>query len=418
LKDEQRADNNHLYYETDTLPGSSGAPVFSDQWYVVALHRRGVPKTRKDRRNGKEVVLRHDDKVAGDDDTDDNIKFVANEGVRISRIMRRVEMLSGGEAGDRQAAASAVLAKIQDTLVQPDSGPFWVPTAEVNRLSGDGAYSTMEELEKVSHRKLSVFAGAQGFDESFLGVPVGLPQLSDALRAAAAPRIDNPGEIVLPFHHFSTVVHAQRRLPIFAAVNINGENINTSKKPSRPGWSYDPRLDETHQPDDSIFSDMVERGHMAAREFMWWGGDDEAKQADIHSFTLSNVCPQMEKFNGQREWFKLERLIMETAKTKKQKVNCFMGPIFSAADPLYDDLRGPNSTAAMGTGIRMPRKFWYVLAWLDNGLLKKRCFILDQSDDITDAGPLEFDFVAPATVTEVTLVKVKQVSKLVFPGLA
>lgn len=31
-----------LHYRTDTAPGSSGAPVFNDQWQVVALHRAGV----------------------------------------------------------------------------------------------------------------------------------------------------------------------------------------------------------------------------------------------------------------------------------------------------------------------------------------------------------------------------------------
>ena len=34
-----------LHYETDTSPGSSGSPVFNDQWEVVALHHSGVPKT-------------------------------------------------------------------------------------------------------------------------------------------------------------------------------------------------------------------------------------------------------------------------------------------------------------------------------------------------------------------------------------
>ena len=33
------------HYEADTEPGSSGAPVFSDLWEVVALHHSGVPKT-------------------------------------------------------------------------------------------------------------------------------------------------------------------------------------------------------------------------------------------------------------------------------------------------------------------------------------------------------------------------------------
>lgn len=416
LKDEQRADNNHIYYSTDTLPGSSGAPVFSDQWYVVALHRRGVPRT--DTRNGTEVILRRDGQVAGDDDTDDSIEFVANEGVRVSRIIRRLETLSGGDAGERQAAASRVLAKIQSTLTQKDSGPFWVPTALANRLSGDGAYVRLEQPEEVSRRALSVFSDARGFSEIFLGVRVGLPQLSAALKSAAARRMDKPDEFHLPFHHFTTVVHAQRRLPIFAAVNINGERINASAKPARPGWSYDPRLDETHQPDDSIFSTMVQRGHMAAREFMWWGDDDEANRADIHSFTLSNVCPQMATFNGRREWFKLERLIMRTAIGRKQKVDCFMGPIFSGSDPLYDDLRSSDSPAEVGTGIRMPLKFWYILAWREKGSIRHRCFILDQSDDIDDAGPLEFDFEAPATVSEVKIDRVIRLTKLTFPGLA
>jgi endonuclease G len=39
-------DNNYLYYKTDTLAGSSGSPVLSDQFFVVALHRRGVPRSR------------------------------------------------------------------------------------------------------------------------------------------------------------------------------------------------------------------------------------------------------------------------------------------------------------------------------------------------------------------------------------
>jgi len=31
-------------YEADTLPGSSGLPVFNRQWEIVALHRRSVPR--------------------------------------------------------------------------------------------------------------------------------------------------------------------------------------------------------------------------------------------------------------------------------------------------------------------------------------------------------------------------------------
>lgn len=54
--------DNFIHYLTDTEPGSSGSPVFNDQWIVVALHHSGVPNPDK----------------KGD--------WIANEGVRISSI--------------------------------------------------------------------------------------------------------------------------------------------------------------------------------------------------------------------------------------------------------------------------------------------------------------------------------------------
>jgi V8-like Glu-specific endopeptidase len=34
-------DEKRVQYLTDTLPGSSGSPVFDDQWRIVALHHSG-----------------------------------------------------------------------------------------------------------------------------------------------------------------------------------------------------------------------------------------------------------------------------------------------------------------------------------------------------------------------------------------
>src|SRR6185369_6792500 len=44
----KRADDV-LWYSTDTQPGSSGAPVFNNNWLMVALHHMGVPEEK----NGK-----------------------------------------------------------------------------------------------------------------------------------------------------------------------------------------------------------------------------------------------------------------------------------------------------------------------------------------------------------------------------
>ncbi|MEU3887323.1 serine protease [Streptomyces sp. NPDC029041] len=77
--------DDFVHYTTDTEPGNSGSPVFNDQWEVVALHHSGVPK--KDDRGR---VLRKDGRPWQQGDGDDAIEWVANEGVRISSILKHL----------------------------------------------------------------------------------------------------------------------------------------------------------------------------------------------------------------------------------------------------------------------------------------------------------------------------------------
>lgn len=411
--DAEKAENNFIYYATDTMAGSSGAPVFSDQWFVVALHRRGVPKLSRD---GKHI-MRRGRGYAREDDPDTVIDYEANEGVRVSRIMRSIRTIAATE-GTMQQSAKRVADAIDEVASRVEDGPFWVPTVGRRAINGAPVAATADGLEIV-RRKLTLFDNAPGYDENFLhGVRISLPKLSNKLSAAAARRIDDPDHIILPFRHFSTVMHAARRLPMFAAVNIDGALMPSGKMPKRPAWSYDPRVSDEHQPDDTIFSAMVQRGHMAAREFVYWGeNDDEIAEADRHSFTLSNVCPQMDTFNGRREWYKLERLIVAAAEVPKRRISCFMGPIFGR-DRLYDDLRSERSDADFDTGIRVPDRFWYIMVWAEANKAKHRCFLLDQSDDIDEKEDgLEIDFDAPATVKEVKLAEVEKKTGLTFSDL-
>lgn len=78
-----------LHYQTDTSPGSSGSPVFNDQWEIVALHHSGVPK-----KDAQGRLLTRDGKVWTQDMGEQQIQWVANEGVRISRILKHIEGLS------------------------------------------------------------------------------------------------------------------------------------------------------------------------------------------------------------------------------------------------------------------------------------------------------------------------------------
>jgi V8-like Glu-specific endopeptidase len=36
------SEGRHAHYRSPTEPGSSGSPVFDDQWQVIALHHRSV----------------------------------------------------------------------------------------------------------------------------------------------------------------------------------------------------------------------------------------------------------------------------------------------------------------------------------------------------------------------------------------
>src|SRR5262245_27688202 len=77
-------DGPYLWYQTDTVSGSSGSPVFNNSWQVVALHHSSVPETR--RVNGKDRWLARDGKLWTPEMGDDAVAWKANEGIRISRI--------------------------------------------------------------------------------------------------------------------------------------------------------------------------------------------------------------------------------------------------------------------------------------------------------------------------------------------
>jgi endonuclease I/V8-like Glu-specific endopeptidase len=82
--------DNFLHYRADTKRGSSGSPVSNDQWDLVALHHSSVPN-RDDR---DRILMRNGFPWDGRRETVDQIWWVANEGVRISRIVAHFEAMS------------------------------------------------------------------------------------------------------------------------------------------------------------------------------------------------------------------------------------------------------------------------------------------------------------------------------------
>ncbi len=209
-------------------------------------------------------------------------------------------------------------------------------------------------------------------------------------------------------------MHAERRLPVFA---VNVADIGRPKAmPAWPGWALDQRIAEDEQPDGSIFSNDLHRGHMAACEYIYWGKTEaERKRADTHSFILTNACPQLSSFNSAGgEWWAVERAIMKALKGLHSRCNVFMGPAFRTRDLRFDALRSERSTATRGTGIRIPTRFWKVVVWVEDGELYYRAFFLDQADELREAGDLEFDFETHDGVTETTLWAIAKATGLRF----
>ncbi|HEX8265722.1 MAG TPA: endonuclease [Pyrinomonadaceae bacterium] len=77
--------DNFAHYETDTEPGSSGSPVYNDQWEIIALHHSGVPKIE----DGNYIATDGSIWRPGMDES--RLEWVANEGIRVSRLVDFIE---------------------------------------------------------------------------------------------------------------------------------------------------------------------------------------------------------------------------------------------------------------------------------------------------------------------------------------
>lgn len=82
--------DDFLIYESDTLPGSSGAVVIGlGTGEVVALHHSSIPN-----KNPQGQWLRKDGGVYKDEDADETIDWLGNEGIRVSSLIRCIRNMT------------------------------------------------------------------------------------------------------------------------------------------------------------------------------------------------------------------------------------------------------------------------------------------------------------------------------------
>jgi len=186
---------------------------------------------------------------------------------------------------------------------------------------------------------------------------------------------------LLNYTHFTVCLSKSRRMARFVAWNIDGENL---KRYGRKGLSfrYDDRVSKYLQIGNDAYKDYkLDRGHVARRADLVWGPAAEAKAANRDSFYFTNITPQHQRFNQSERygiWGLLENAIYEDVDMEALRVTVMGGPILMDDDVKY-------------RGIKVPDEHWKVIAYVEDGTLKAKAYILSQADYLNDIEALELD---------------------------
>ncbi|MEW9873102.1 DNA/RNA non-specific endonuclease [Arthrobacter sp. HS15c] len=205
-----------------------------------------------------------------------------------------------------------------------------------------------------------------GYSPDFLGEPLGPPAISAALHGDT---VQLNGSVIIPYTHFSLAVSKSRRFARWVAWNIDGGNL---KRVSRKGISFvkDPRIPAPFQNGDELYSgNRLDRGHLARRADLVWGDLSEAESANHDSFFFTNIAPHMDDFNQSSKngvWGQLEEAVFADVDVQDLKVSVFGGPVFQDNDREY-------------RGVRLPREYWKILAYVEQGVFKSNAFLLTQN---------------------------------------
>lgn len=299
--------DDFIQYTTDTNPGSSGSPVFNDQWIVVALHHSGVR------------------------DPNDKHSWIANEGIRISSIAAFVKNEYHKANEETQDILEGIFKELKELRKKEQE------KRDENVTKGENVYQVKADQYR------------DGYDPLFLGEDfrIDLPRLSREMEEDST-RMDN-GSNVLDYVHFSIVMCQSRGLAYFTAVNIDGTCFQGSKR-GTDRWALDSRIKRSAQYGNKVYvGNKLDKGHLVRRLDPVWGDKEIARQADADTFFYTNCAPQHKDLN-QKTWLDLEGYILDQVLAHNLKISVFTGPVLNENFIEYREI------------YKIPVEFWKVVA--------------------------------------------------------
>ena len=433
-------DDGFLLYETDTLEGSSGAPLFNRHWETVGLHHCGVPQM-----DGDQLVTRDGRRLPVDAEVaDSDLIWVANEGIRTSALvaslrdqhlerpdqqrvleqllatttdpLRMVAEQSPLVAGPSGGAAAAISAG-SDAMAQ-NAFTFTGPVT-INVSGWPGTLAAGETPAAAAQAAAAALGVADGglfrekkltFDENYkartqrgyrtgflAGWNLPVPTVDPDHHHGALVLTDAGAPWVIPYYHYSLVMNRDRRLLAWAASNVDYSpaaraHTKTRKEYGGEDWRLDPRVALEApglQIEDADFYEpakKIDRGHIVRREDGAWGATSrEAEFGNSDTYHWTNCTPQSLAFNQSSQrgiWGKFEEFIEKQIKAEGGRMCVFAGPVLDPSDPQHG--------YGNGTEIQVPMEFWKVVACTtrEAGRTRKLAygFVFDQTEPVQRLG--------------------------------
>lgn len=429
-------EEGYLHYETDTAPGSSGSPAFSANWDLVALHHSGVPAVV----DGK--VMAVDDMEWDPETGDDQVKWIANEGIRVSSIVKALRAVTRTDPEqlrlleelyastvdplpivEKMATAAAAAAapspaggpndmtQIVFNITGPvtinvQAGAASAPAASIGQIIPGVPIAPAPPLIAVEKKQNfdRNYALRKGYDPGFLGVDLPAPTVSAERLGEMLVAGDEP--LVLKYHHYSLAMNGQRRLCMWTASNLDYSQAARDDRGRAmfggEDWRLDPRIDEKYQISDPQFyqpANNVDRGHIVRRDDNCWGATElEREYGNADSYHWTNCTPQHEAFNQEHPkaskkgdlsykgvrgiWGALESYLVRQLDGVGERASLLAGPVLDPNDPV---------ARFAGADTRYPLKFWKIVSVvrkMETGedRLFVYGFVLDQSDMVQRFG--------------------------------